>query len=47
MLTVPGGHAVLEGIEAGVVLWDKGTVTVNAVGHQGAPEVAGGELITD
>ena len=46
-LTVPGGQVVLDGIEAGVMIWDRGTVTVNAVALQGTPEVAGGELITD
>ena len=46
-LTVPGGQIVIEGIETGVVVWDRGEVTVDGVGLQGTPEVVGGELMTD
>ena len=43
-LTVPGGKVEVEAMGTGTVVWDDGTVTVEAVGLQGTPQVLGGKL---
>jgi hypothetical protein len=44
ILTVPGGRVEIDGITLGTVFWDKGKVTVDAIGLQGRPRVTGGQL---
>ena len=43
-LTVPGGRVELDAIETGIIVWDNGTVTIEAVGLEGAARVTGGQL---
>ena len=43
-LTVPDGKVELAAMGTGTVVWDKGVVTVEAVGVEGTPRVTGGRL---
>ncbi len=43
-LDVPGGRVEVPMVGMGLVLWDAGSVTVEAVGMQGLPVVTGGTL---
>ncbi len=43
-LTVPGGRVGIEAMGTGIVVWDKGTVQVEALSLAGAPRVEGGAL---
>lgn len=43
-LTVPGGCVSIEAMGTGTVVWDGGTVDIEAVSVVGVPEVAGGSL---
>ena len=40
-LEVPDGHVHIERLEAGMVVWDKAHVTIDAVGLRAAPEATG------
>ena len=44
-LEVPGGQVHLERLEAGMVQWDKGHVTVDAIGLDSAPRVVGAKSV--
>ena len=44
-LTVPGGQVRVESMVMGTIVWDRGSVTVDAVGLVGVPEVSGGRLV--
>ena len=41
MLELPDGQVRIEKLEAGAVVWDKGQVTIDAIGLRGAPEITG------
>ena len=43
-LTIPGGKVEIEAMSTGTVVWDKGRVTVEAIGLRGTPKVTGGSL---
>jgi len=43
-LTVPGGEVKLEAISTGTVVWDQGTVIIEAIGLKGDPKIKGGQL---
>lgn len=44
-LEVPGGQVHLERLQAGIVAWDKGQVTIEAVGLEAEPSVTGAKDI--
>ena len=44
-LEVPNGHVQLESLEAGLVLWDKGQATIDAIGLQAEPDVVGAQVV--
>ena len=44
-LELPDGHVHLESLEAGLVLWDKGQVTIDAIGLQDEPIVVGAQVV--
>ena len=44
-LEVPDGHVHLESLEAGLVLWDKGQVTIDAIGLQDEPNAVGAQVV--
>ena len=44
-LEVPDGRVHLENLEAGFVLWDKGQVTIDAIGLQAEPDVVGAQVV--
>jgi hypothetical protein len=41
-LTVPGGIVEIDAMNTGTIVWDNGSVTIEAVGLQGTPRVTGG-----
>ena len=41
---VPEGQVALPSIRAGLVIWDKGKVTIDAIDLQGEVKITGGEL---
>jgi hypothetical protein len=43
-LTLPDGGVELAGITVGTVVWERGVVTIEALGMQGRPKVTGGRL---
>lgn len=43
-LTVPDGKVEIDAMGTGTVVWDNGTVTVDAIGVAGTPRVTGGTL---
>lgn len=43
-LELPDGHVWIKSLEAGMVVWDKGQVAIDAIGLRGAPEVIGAKL---
>ena len=44
-LTVPGGRVEIETMGTGMVVWDNGSVSVEAVGLQNTPAITGGQLV--
>jgi hypothetical protein len=40
-LALPDGQVRIEALERGAVVWDKGQVTIDAIGLRGAPEITG------
>ncbi len=44
-LELPTGKVQLEGIEAGLVVWHKGQVTIDALGLMAAPRVTGAQTV--
>ncbi len=44
-LEVPDGQVHIEHVEAGMVLWDRGRVTVDAIGLQAEPRVVGANRV--
>lgn len=40
-LELPDGRVRIDSLEAGIVVWEKGQVAIDAVGLRGAPEVVG------
>ena len=40
-LELPAGQVRMKELEAGTVVWDKGQVTIDAIGLRGAPEIRG------
>ena len=44
-LEVPDGQVQIESLEAGMVVWDRGHVTIDAVGLQSAPNVIGAKHV--
>ena len=45
VLMVPNGHVALPSIRSGLVIWQEGKVTINALDLQGTPKITGGELV--
>ena len=44
-LDLPDGRVRIKRLEAGIVLWDKGRVTVDAIGLRSAPRVTGASAV--
>ena len=40
-LELPDGQVRIEELKAGTVVWDKGQVTIDAIGLRGEPEITG------
>jgi len=45
VLMVPEGHVALPSIRAGLVIWDKGEVTIDALDLRVEPKITGGKLV--
>lgn len=46
-LELPGAKIEIPRLATGLVVWDNGKVTVDAIGLEGSPKVTGGELVKE